>query len=78
MEIYKELLDIDENHFNLKEKDDRSIDLKDMEPFSKAFKLDQKIQEIDFKILLNSWSLDIQNCSNYPVFDSIRNTFLDK
>ena len=76
--LYQELNIFHENHLLLIQGGQRNlknIDLKDVDDFSYMFKLMQKIEEIDFKIHLNSWSLDIKNCSNYALFDSIYDNF---
>ena len=76
IEIYQKLNIFYKNDFDsIDNKNIMALDLDLVDDFSNVFKLIQKLEEINFKIQLNSWDLELQNCSNYATFQSINKEF---
>ena len=77
LEIYQKLNVVFENHFDsISNKNISILDLDLVDDFSVVFNLSQKLDDIDFKIQLNKWSLDVQECSNYLIYQSLNKNFV--
>ena len=77
IEIYQKLNIFFENHFDsIPNKNISTLDLDLVDDFSIVFNLSQKLDDIDFKIQLNQWTLDVQDCSNYLIYQSLNKNFI--
>ncbi len=56
------------NFDSISKKKISSLDIDLVDEFSQIFKHIQKLEEIDFKIKLNSWDSEIKNCKNYSIY----------
>ena len=77
IEIYQKLNIFFENHFDsIPNKNISTLDLDLVDEFSVVFNLSQKLDDIDFKIQLNQWTLDVQDCSKYLIYQSLNKKFI--
>jgi len=77
LEIYQKLNIFFDNKFDsIANKNISKLDLNLVDDFSVVFNLGQKLDEIDFKIRLNKWELDVKNCSNYLTYQSLNKNFI--
>ena len=77
IEIYQKLNVFFENHFDsIPNKNISTLDLDLVDEFSVVFNLNQKLDDIDFKIQLNQWILHLKECSNYLIYQSLNKNFI--
>ena len=78
LEIYQQLNTFYDNHFDsISNKNINTLDLELVDDFSDVFKLIQKLEEINFKIQLNFWQSEVENCPNYSIFQSTDKVFIE-
>tara|TARA_B100001029_G_C14928991_1_gene376477 strand:- start:39 stop:386 length:348 start_codon:yes stop_codon:yes gene_type:complete len=78
LEIHQQLNTFYDNHFDsISNKNINNLDLELVDDFSTMFKLAQKLEEINFKIQLNFWQSEVENCPNYSTFQSIEKVFTE-
>ena len=63
------------NFDSISKKKISSLDIDLVDEFSQIFKHIQKLEEIDFKIKLNSWDSEIKNCKNYSIYRSFKEKY---
>ena len=76
IKVYKKIDKIYINNFDSINNNKISLmDLELFDDFSEIFLLIQKIEEIDFKIKLNSWKSDLKKCENYLKYIEFKNLY---
>ena len=76
IKVYKKIDKIYINNFDSINNNKISLmDLELFDDFSEIFLLIQKIEEIDFKIKLNSWKSDLKKCENYSKYIEFKNLY---
>ena len=76
IKVYKKIDKIYINNFDSINNNKISLmDLELFDDFSEIFLLIQKIEEIDFKIKLNSWKSDLKKCENYSKYIEFKDVY---